>query len=122
MNDVMPLKPQRRSYSADFKAELVKASQQPGVSLAGLALRHGLNANLLRRWVREHEREGKHAATQTDTALSFVPVSLPAPASPHPQSCQLLMQGNNIQVTLSVPVHQLEQCTGLLLGLLVNVR
>lgn len=91
MNDIMPLKPVRRSYSADFKAELVKASQQPGVSLAGLALRHGLNANLLRRWVREHEREGKHLATQSDTAMPFVAVSLPAPVSSH--SCQLQMQG-----------------------------
>ncbi|MBK1782627.1 transposase [Advenella sp. WQ 585] len=116
MNDIMPLKPVRRSYSADFKAELVKASQQPGVSLAGLALRHGLNANLLRRWVREHEREGKHLATQSDTAMPFVAVSLPAPVSSH--SCQLQMQGKDLQVTLSVPLHQLEQCSGLLLRLL----
>lgn len=116
MNDIMPIKRVRRSYSAEFKTELVKASQQPGVSLAALALHHGLNANLLRRWVREHEREGKHIATQTDTSMHFVPVSLPAAVSS--QSCQLQMQGKDIQVTLSVPVHQLEQCAGLLLRLL----
>ena len=63
-----------RLYSPEFKTELVKASQQPGVSLAALALHHGLNANLLRRWVREHESEGKHLATQTDTSMHFVPV------------------------------------------------
>ncbi len=40
MNDIMPLKRVRRYYSAEFKTELVKASQQPGVSLAGLALYH----------------------------------------------------------------------------------
>lgn len=110
MNALIPVKNTRRSYTDVFKAELVKACQQPGVSLAGLALQHGLNANLLQRWVREHD------ATPTGTLMPFVPMSLPASA--HPQSCQLQMQGNNIQVTLSVPVHQLEQCAGLLLRLL----
>lgn len=74
MNDIMSLKRTRRSYSAEFKTELVNASQQPGVSLAALALHHGLNANLLRCWVREQEREGKSIVTQTDTTMLFVPV------------------------------------------------
>ena len=102
MNDIMPLKCTRRSCSAEIKTELVTASQQPGVSLAALALHHGLNANLLRRWVREHEREGKSIATQTDTTMHFVLVSLPTAVSS--QSRQLQMQGKYIQVTLSAPV------------------
>lgn len=56
MDDIMPPKHVRRAYFAEFKTELVKASQQPSVSLAGLALHHGLNANILRRWGREYER------------------------------------------------------------------
>lgn len=43
----------RRTYSEDFKAQVVAACLQPGVSIAGVALANGLNANLLRRWVKE---------------------------------------------------------------------
>ena len=35
-------------YDVAAKRELVKRCQQPGVSLAALALAHGVNANLLR--------------------------------------------------------------------------
>ena len=45
----------RRRYSDDFKAQVIEACQQPGVSMASVALANGLNANLLRRWVVEAE-------------------------------------------------------------------
>lgn len=38
----------RRVHSAEFKAQAVQASQQPGVSMAAVAMAHGINANLLR--------------------------------------------------------------------------
>ena len=38
----------RRRYDPASKQRLVEACLQPGVSLAGLALQHGVNANLLR--------------------------------------------------------------------------
>ncbi len=41
----------RRRHSAEFKAQLVQACRQPGVSIASVALSHGVNANLLRRWL-----------------------------------------------------------------------
>ena len=43
----------RRVHSAEFKTQAVQASQQPGVSMASVAMAHGINANLLRRWVHE---------------------------------------------------------------------
>ena len=46
----------RRRHSAEFRAEAVRACQQPGVSVAAIALARGLNANLLRRWVLRAER------------------------------------------------------------------
>jgi transposase-like protein len=74
----------RRRHSASFKAEAVGACQQPGISVAAVALARGLNANLLHNWVRRAEREktviaiqrsGSNAAVRTDE--SFVPVTLP---------------------------------------------
>jgi transposase-like protein len=41
----------RRTHSAEFKAKVVAACREPGISIASVALAHGLNANLLRRWV-----------------------------------------------------------------------
>ena len=50
----------RRHHSVFFKAEAVGECQQPGVSIAAVALARGLNANLLRRWVNEAERGEAH--------------------------------------------------------------
>jgi transposase-like protein len=49
-----------RTYTREFKAELVAACQQPGVSIAGLGSSHGMNANVLHRWLKEHARDGRH--------------------------------------------------------------
>lgn len=52
----------RRMHSPEFKAELVSHCQQAGVSVAAIAMEHGINPNLLRRWITEHERLGQHEA------------------------------------------------------------
>lgn len=38
-------------YDRKAKRELVRRCLQPGTSVAGLALAHGVNANLLRKWI-----------------------------------------------------------------------
>lgn len=76
----------RRTFDPAFKAELVAACQYPGVSVAAIALEHGLNANLLRRWITEHERYGHHGgdiAAATPPALTQCRPA-PAPALPAP--------------------------------------
>lgn len=49
--------PRRRrpTHSDEFKADAVASCLQPGMSMAAVAMSHGVNANLLRRWVREAE-------------------------------------------------------------------
>ncbi|WP_082557577.1 MULTISPECIES: transposase [Pseudomonas] len=41
---------QRTSYPKPFKAQVVQECLQPGVSIASVALRHGINANPVRKW------------------------------------------------------------------------
>ncbi len=53
----------RRTYPDDFKTQVVAACLQPGVSMAAVALANGLNANLLRRWVKEVRGGGMPAPT-----------------------------------------------------------
>jgi transposase len=51
--------------------------------MASVALARGVNANLLRRWVREAETPPAKARARTAPAAStFVPVRLPDPAVP----------------------------------------
>lgn len=70
----------RRRHSQAFKAEAVAACKRPGVSIAAVALRYQLNANLFRRWVAE--QEGCNAPAQGRTmavsAPAFVPLHLDA--------------------------------------------
>ena len=49
---------------------IVREAMTPGVSLAKVALRHGLNANLLRKWVVKHGA----MATRVATTPSLLPV------------------------------------------------
>ncbi|MCP1489706.1 transposase-like protein [Pseudomonas fluorescens] len=42
---------QRKSYPKSFKAQIVQECEQPGVSVAAIAMRHGINANVVRRWI-----------------------------------------------------------------------
>lgn len=81
----------RRLHSDDFKAHAVASAAQPGVSMASVAMALGINANLLRRWVRDAEVSpgavvqggARKAAPRSETASSsFVPVHLPAPTAP----------------------------------------
>lgn len=72
----------RRLHSNEFKADAVAAATQSGVSMASVALSRGINANLLRRWVREAEAVPTRAMQMAQPAASaFVPVRVPdAPA------------------------------------------
>jgi transposase len=40
----------RRQHSAEFKAQVVACCNEPGASIASVALSHSLNANLVRKW------------------------------------------------------------------------
>lgn len=44
----------RRRHDPDFKAQVIAACLHPGVSMASVALANGLNANMLRKWVKAH--------------------------------------------------------------------
>jgi transposase len=43
----------RRTHSLGFKQSAVEASRQPGASIAGVAMAHGINANQLHKWRRQ---------------------------------------------------------------------
>lgn len=70
----------RRHHEREFKDELIAQSLVPGASVAGIAMKGGINANLLFKWRREHV---KATAASAPTAATLLPVCvIPEPASP----------------------------------------
>jgi transposase-like protein len=66
----------RNVYNAQAKRALVQACLRPGVSVARMALLHGLNANLLRKWIRHEERKRTGASrAPASKAVALLPVS-----------------------------------------------
>jgi len=77
MNQISTVeRPRRREYSAEFKASVLEQSRRPGASLAGVALAHGINPNMVHRWIRE-ERQRRELAELQRGAAAFLPVPLP---------------------------------------------
>lgn len=74
-------RPKRRRHSAEFKAQVIQACKQPGVSIAATAMRYQLNANQVRIWIRAHDQlaiESKRIAPIAPVP-EFIPIQLPAP-------------------------------------------
>ena len=80
----------RRRHSDELKAKVLAACDEPGASISGVALAHGLNTNLVRKW-----RSGrgvklpgvtflptapsKAQAAPVGTAPEFIAIEMPAP-------------------------------------------
>ncbi|MEK7344776.1 MAG: transposase [Pseudomonadota bacterium] len=60
-----------RTYTVEFKAQVVRECDQPGASVARVAMGHGINANLVHRWRRELEYR-----LVGPVQSAFVPVTL----------------------------------------------
>ena len=74
--------PKRRFYSPELKLQVVDACTQPGASIAAVTMQHGINANIVHRWLREHSQGTLISRPQT-----FVPVTLSTakePVTPQP--------------------------------------
>ena len=66
----------RRSYSDEFKAQVLAECEEPGASVAKVAMSHGINDNVVHRW-RQLVREGRTIAAPAPRR-EFVPVPLTA--------------------------------------------
>jgi transposase-like protein len=48
----------RRTFSREYKLEIVQECSVPGASVAGVALAHRINANQVRKWIVQHRAKG----------------------------------------------------------------
>jgi transposase len=68
----------RRVYSPSHKRAIVEQCLQPGVSVAGIALAHGINANLVRKWIVKHRRAAAAAKGSSIAPPALLPVAVQA--------------------------------------------
>jgi len=90
----------RRQYSTASKRQLVDACLQPGASVSGLALRYGVNANLLHKWIVQYgekrdvgaSRDKKAPAIIGGEVSAFIPVEI-ARSPSKPASAEVVTGG-----------------------------
>lgn len=107
----------RRTYSEDFKAQVVAASLQPGISMAAVALANGLNANLLRRWVKEHREQtlevdvpGSNEESGGQPPPTLVPVTLSLPEAEPTGDIKIEIHRSQAVFEITWPVSQAASC------------
>ena len=71
----------RRTYTLEYKRGVVRQCGEPGVSVAGVALAHGINANLVRRWMVSQGRTLTGPIAESRAVL--LPVSVQRMARAH---------------------------------------
>ena len=74
----------RRTHSLEFKTQVLAACRQPGASIAAVALAHGLNSNVVHKWLAGigMKRSGQRLSSEGEPApvapMQFLPVGLAA--------------------------------------------
>ena len=112
----------RRYYSEEFKSQIIQECGDDRASIAGVAMRHQVNANIVHRWLREHESQGLHSKP------AFLPVTLhpesesssltlsssvnSAPISPQaePPAIRVEVWNGNNTVTVTWPASEASSC------------
>jgi transposase len=71
----------RRRYGETLKAQVVAECNEPGASVAKVAMSHGINANVVHRW-RQLARESQAPAPTKTGEFMALPLAVPPAASP----------------------------------------
>lgn len=138
---------QRRVHGAEFKAQVLAECQRPGASVAAVALAHGLNVNLVRKWLvgrglkrcglaapRAVKRGPPGEAVTATPPLQFVPVALAAhgadaealgavagePSAVGAEQIHIELRRGNAQLAVCWPSSQARECAAWLRELAVT--
>ena len=118
-----------RRHAPEFKARVIDACLQPGVSIAAVALANGLNANFLRSWVKAYRKQQqpaevpaiaspRSAELATRPAPTLVPVSVARSSEDSPGCIELEIRRSQTVVQIRWPVSEAATCAQWLRDLL----
>ena len=105
----------RRNHSEEFKQGVLAACREPGASVAGIALVNGVNANLVRRWMRERGVESprrlpiQRAGAMVEAPFGFIPVPMAATVS-EPPPIRIEVRRDRTAIKIDWPVQASGEC------------
>ena len=97
-----------RASPPEFKARVVAQCQEPGASVAKVALANGLNTNMIHTW----RREARSASARPVPAAGEF-VALPLPSAPAAASCapiRIELRQGTTSVSIAWPVEAAGAC------------
>ena len=95
----------RRRYGAELKQQILAECAKSGASVAGSALSHGINANVVHKWRRE-----PGGALPALEAPAFIPVQLPPAACAPAPDIRIELRRGATSVSATWPLEAAEQC------------
>ena len=108
----------QRKHSKEFRAEVIQACREPRASVAAIAQRSGLNANVVYRWLRDDA--GVDAGVPVDAGsltlmgglpgAEFIAVQLPPQTAAQSTAIHLEMRRGASTVTVSWPLQGTGEC------------
>ena len=110
----------RGRYTDEFKAQIIAACRQPGVSTSAVALANGINANLVRRWIAQSDesRTEPKSGLNASSPEGFVQIASRAvcrdPVMTSEPCLRLDIRKSDLTITLSLPMGQHSECAALL--------
>jgi len=104
--------PRRRTYTTEFRQGLV-AQCQPGVSVSRIALAHGINANLLRKWIDRYRNQLPAPVAAEPSKLVAVQVELPVKAQAEAacsEAIEISLTKRTTHINIRWPGNQAQAC------------
>ena len=104
----------RRHHPEEFKRAVIEACCEPGASVAGIAMANGVNANQVRRWMRERgveppTRRVAMPVLEATPAPAFVQLPM-APAMPTQGDIRIEIRRGNTAIKVEWPVQASGDC------------
>ncbi|MGO4003389.1 IS66-like element accessory protein TnpA [Pseudomonas fluorescens] len=100
---------QRSSYPKSFKAQIVYECLQPDATISGVAVSHGINANVIRNWMPLYR----------DQPPAMLPAFIPVksmPKRPIETSAVIDLPFGNQSITVKWPTSDPEGCSRFVRG------
>ncbi len=96
----------RRTFSNEFKLQMVKLASQLGASVARIAREHDINDNLLFKWLRLWQNEGRISrrlpvTTSSDAGVELLPVEITPDEQKEPMAALTPLLSTLSQSTVS---------------------
>jgi transposase-like protein len=107
---------QRRTHSKTFKAMLIAQCQEPGASIAAVAMAHQINDNMLRTWIRKAALAGEMATADKSIAIPSRIIPLQLAAVESTQFIRIHLQQGKTHIHMEWPMANAAQCSEWLQG------